>query len=387
MNIIILSPHFPPNMRHFCDRLKKSGANVLGIADAAYERLLPELRNNLTEYFRVDDMEDYDQILRACGFFTHKYGKIDRIESHNEYWLETEAQVRSDFNIAGINKNKIDKITRKSEMKKIFRKAGIDVAEGEMVSTLSRARAFVKKNGFPVIAKPDRGVGAANTYKLNSTAELVRFFERKPDVPYFMEAFIKGTIYSFDGLTDQHGNLVFYTSHVFSQGIMETVTEDRDIFYYALKEMPPDLERAGVEAVRAFNIQEKFFHLEFFYNTPDKKIYAIEVNVRPPGGLTLDMFNYAHSFDIYQEWVNILQTNTFTATPERTHYCGYIGRKHNKNYTYSDADIYARFDQQIVHQEELAPVLSKALGNIGYVAKAATLDELIDIEQFIHKTS
>jgi carbamoylphosphate synthase large subunit len=142
-------------------------------------------------------------------------------------------------------------------MKKIFRKAGIDVAEGEMVSTLSRARAFVKKNGFPVIAKPDRGVGAANTYKLNSTAELVRFFERKPDVPYFMEAFIKGTIYSFDGLTDQHGNLVFYTSHVFSQGIMETVTEDRDIFYYALKEMPPDLERAGVEAVRAFNIQEK----------------------------------------------------------------------------------------------------------------------------------
>jgi len=66
-------------------RLKDMGINVLGIADAPYEELNDELKGALTEYYKVDNMEDYDQVLKAVGFFTHKYGKIDRVESHNEH--------------------------------------------------------------------------------------------------------------------------------------------------------------------------------------------------------------------------------------------------------------------------------------------------------------
>jgi len=42
-------------------------------------------------------MHNYDEMLRALGYFTHRYGKIDRIDSLNEYWLETEARLRTDF--------------------------------------------------------------------------------------------------------------------------------------------------------------------------------------------------------------------------------------------------------------------------------------------------
>ena len=79
--------------------LNDHGVKVLGIASEPYENLDEELIDSLTEYYRVDDMEDYNQLLRACGYFTFKYGKIDFIESHNEYWLEKEAQLRTDFNV------------------------------------------------------------------------------------------------------------------------------------------------------------------------------------------------------------------------------------------------------------------------------------------------
>ena len=83
----------------FPDRLKKNGVNVLGIADCPYEQLDEKVRNALTEYYRVDNMEDYDQMYRAVAYFTFKYGKIDWLESNNEYWLEQDARLRTDFHI------------------------------------------------------------------------------------------------------------------------------------------------------------------------------------------------------------------------------------------------------------------------------------------------
>ena len=52
MNVVFLSPHFPPNWYLFATALHEQGANVLGIADAPYEELRPELRDALTEYYR-----------------------------------------------------------------------------------------------------------------------------------------------------------------------------------------------------------------------------------------------------------------------------------------------------------------------------------------------
>ena len=101
MNYIYLSPHFPPNYYNFCVALRKYGVNVLGLADTQFEHLHPELQHAFTEYFRVEDLHNYDQLVKALGYFTFKYGKIDGIDSNNEYWLETEAKLRTDFNING----------------------------------------------------------------------------------------------------------------------------------------------------------------------------------------------------------------------------------------------------------------------------------------------
>ncbi|MDM8536806.1 ATP-grasp domain-containing protein [Desulfobacterales bacterium HSG17] len=406
MNIVYLSPHFPPNYYLFSVNLKKMGANVLGIADVSYDELRNELKDAITEYYRVDNMEDYEQILRACGYFTHAYGKIDHIESHNEYWLETEARLRTDFNIPGTKTHQVARITRKSEMKNLFQKAGVEVARGKVTKNLESAKSLIQETGYPVVCKPDRGVGAADTFMINNDEELNSFFSESGQTKlyqtqynktqynktqhnktkYIMEEFIAGDIYSFDGLTDRDGNIVFYTSHVFSQGIMETVNEDRDIFYYSLCDIPEDLEKAGLNTVKAFHIRGKFFHLEFF-RTKDNRLVGLEMNARPPGGLTTDMFNFANNIDVYEEWANIVINNKFKATYSRPYHCGYIGRKINKNYINSHRAIMQKFGHIVVYHGPIDSVFSAAIGNYAYLANSADLEDLKKAAEFIQDTA
>ncbi|MBQ3009914.1 MAG: carbamoylphosphate synthase large subunit, partial [Oscillospiraceae bacterium] len=69
MNFVFVSPNFPKTYWMFCDRLKKNGANVLGIGDCPYDDLQWELKNCLTEYYKVSSLANYDEMYRAVAYF------------------------------------------------------------------------------------------------------------------------------------------------------------------------------------------------------------------------------------------------------------------------------------------------------------------------------
>ncbi len=383
MNFVFLSPHFPPNYYLFAVHLKNLGANVLGLGDEPYDLLRPELKAGLTEYFQVSNLHNYDELQRACGYFTHRYGKIDRLDSHNEYWLATEARLRTDFNIQGIKDDTIARIKQKSLMKEVFRSAGVQVARGRVVRSLEDARQLIAETGYPVVAKPDSGVGAAKTFKIMNDQDLKSFFAQAPSVDYIMEEFVDGIIMSFDGLADRDGNLVFYTAHQYSQGIMETVNEDANVYYYSLRQIPEDLEEAGRRVLNAFKVSERFFHFEFFRRRSDNCIVALEVNMRPPGGLTTDMFNYANDIDIYFQWAHLLIHNRFTAEYSRKYHCAYIGRKNNRSYLRSHEEVLRDIDCCMVHHEPISGVFSTALGDYGYLVRSPELEAIHAMAEYI----
>jgi hypothetical protein len=386
MNIVFVSPHFPKHYTAFCSQLKTAGATVLGVADAPYEALSPAVREALTEYYRVDDMHDYDQLVRALGYFTSKHGKLDRCESLNEYWLATEARLRDDFNIMGIRGHQIDAIRRKSEMKKRFHQAGVAVAPGRVVHDLAEAQALIAETGYPVVAKPDAGVGALDTFRLDSDADLAALFESLLPVDYILEGFVTGTIVSFDGLADREGKLVFATAHTFSQGIMETVNEGRHISYTSLREIPPRLEELGRRCVAAFEARERFFHIEFFHQGGEDYV-GLEVNMRPPGGFTTDMFNYACDIDIYRAWARLLVHDERKLDYARKYYCTYASRKNGMPYRYSHAEIMASFNDEIVNVVSVPGVFSSALGDVGYIFRSEEMARVQEITNFIHATT
>ena len=360
---------------------------MLGLADVDYNELGPDLHEILTEYYRVDDMHNYDSVLNACRYFEEKYGPIHRLDSHAEYWLETEARLRTDLGIEGIQNDVIEGIKQKSRMKAQFKQAGVPVAAGQICKTLDEATAFVKQHGFPIVAKPDIGVGAAATYKLKSPDELEAFFKNPPNVDYIFEAFISGDIYSFDGLADRNGDPYFYTSHCFSNGIMETVLDNDQLYYYSLREIPKDLEEAGRKVLKAFNVRERFFHFEFFRTHHDGRIVALEVNMRPPGGFTTDMFNYANDIDIYREWAKVVTHQPHNTQWERPYHVIYIARKSHLNYAISHDEILEQYADLLCHHQPIPEVFSTVLGQHGYIARSPELDPLLNMAKHVQTTS
>jgi hypothetical protein len=375
MNYVSFSPHFPPNYIPFCINLRKLGVNVLGLADAPYQELRPDLKAALTEYYRVSNPHNYDEMLRALGYFTHRYGKINRFESHNEYWLESDARLRTDFNIPGFHVEDLAKIKRKSEMKKIFKKARIHTARGLVVKTIAEAEAFIAQVGYPVVVKPDIGVGASKTYKIHNPAELTAFFATKPPVDTIIEEFIAGIIQTFDGLTDQNGEIVFCNAMHFSEGVMDLVNQSLDFWYYTLRKIPADLEAAGRRLVAAYQLKERFFHFEFF-RTPEGKLVGLEVNMRPPGGLTTDMFNFANDINVYYEYANVVVNNRFDAIVNRPYFCAYIGRRLNRPYLHPHSEVITAFPRLLVHHEQICGVFTPAIGDYGYLLRSPDLGEL-----------
>lgn len=376
MNIVFLSPHFPPNFYNFCVRLREQGANVFGIADQHHSELRPELRNALTEYYRVSDMHKYDELIRAVGYFTYTHGKMDRIDSQNEYWLETEARLRTDFNIPGIKLDNIYKIKRKSEMKHVFERAGLTPARGEVCRSEAELRGFIEEVGLPVVAKPDIGVGATKTYKIECEDDIVRYLAEKPDLDYIVEEFISWSIVTYDGLTDSGGNVVFSASHRYSKGVMEAVNEDSDIYYYSMREIEPNLEEAGMVTLRAFDVRERFFHFEFFM-FEDGTVVPLEVNMRPPGGFTMDMFNFANDFDSYKAWAEIIVKGKSTQKSSRAYFVIYVGRKDHIPYAISHHDILEQYKSMILFQDRMDSAFSRAIGNHGYLLRHKELPPLI----------
>ena len=156
---------------------------------------------------------------------------------------------------------------------------------------------------------------------------------------------------------------------------METVNDKLEMYYYSMRTLPEGLEKVGREAVQAFQVKERFFHIEFFQTEPGKWV-ALEINMRPPGGLTMDMFNYANDINLYQEWANIVVHNQFTSQYSRPYLCAYIGRKDNHLHRFSHQEILKQFGSNLVYYEHINPIMAPALGDDGYVVRSRDLDTL-----------
>ena len=383
MNFVFVSPHFPHTYWQFCDRLKKNGLNVLGIGDAPYDSLEEPLKAALTEYYRVDSLEDYDRVYRAVAFFAFKYGKIDWIESMNEYWLEQDARLRTDFNITtGIREDRISFIKEKSLMKKLYLEAGIPTARQHVVTDREVGKVFIREVGYPVIVKPDVGVGATHTWKLENDADLEAFYDNLPAAPYVMEEFIEGEICSYDAILDSRCEPLFVSMTVWPP-VMDIVNKDLDLMYYTCPEVPEGLRKLGRKTVKAFGVDRRFVHLEFFRLTKARKglgkvgdFVALEVNMRPAGGYTPDMMDFAHSTDVYQIYADMVAFDERRVPESPAHaYCVYASRKDGHTYARTHEEIMAKYGGRMMMQEEMPPMNWPQMGRYMYTARLETFEE------------
>ena len=384
-NFIFISPNFPVIYWKFCAELKNNGLRVLGIGDCPFDELKQELRDSLHEYYKVSNLENYDEVFRAVAFFTYKYGQIDWLESNNEYWLERDAKLRTAFHITtGFMEGDIDRIKYKSAMKAYYAKAGIPTARYHIVEDYESARAFANMVGYPVIVKPDNGVGASSTYRLTSDEELQYFFATKDEHVYIMEEMVKGYVRTYDAIIGPGGEPVLETGNVTPNSLMDVVNTADNSIYYIVKELPEHMLDIGRRTVKAFGVENRFVHLEYFVLTEDQAglgkegdVIGLEVNMRPAGGYTPDMYNFAYELDVYKIWADMIAFGKNSVPMDRPrHYCAFVGRRDGKNFVMDHNAVMAKYGYNMKMQGRIPEALSGAMANEMYVANFDTEEQM-----------
>ncbi len=391
MNFVFVSPNFPLNYYHFVVALHKNGVNVLGIGDTPYDNLNDELKEALTEYYYVSDLTNYNELVKAMGYFTFRYGKIDWVESLNEYWLENDARLRSDFNIStGLKANEISRYKLKSVMKKYYEIAGVKTARYHLVRQKEDCLKFIQEVSYPVVVKPNNGVGASDTWKINNEDDLDVFFSRKREIEYIMEEYVDGYIRTFDGVSDSLARPLYTVSHVEMDSLMDSVLEDHSCWYYIDKDIPASLRNAGERVLLAFQAKNRFFHLEFFIAKSDKvgrwkkgEVIGLEVNMRCPGGYTVDMENFSGSLDLYQVWADMV-TYGENRHPlgDTRYYCDYIGRRNSRKYKHTLEEIEKKYGPVLKMKGEIPFALTDDMGDLFYMANFKTFDDVQEFAKF-----
>lgn len=383
-NFVFISPNFPESYWKFCAELKNNGLRVLGIGDCPYDELKPELKNALHEYYKVSNLENYDEVFRAVAFLTYKYGKIDYLESNNEYWLERDAKLRTEFHITtGFNEEDIQKVKYKSAMKAYYAKAGVPTARYHLVDDLESSAAFAAEVGYPVVVKPDNGVGASHTYRITNEEELRDFFANKDDVRYIMEELVKGVVRTYDGIIDWDGNPLFEIGNVTPSCLMDVVNTGDNSIYYIVKELPEKLREMGRKTVEAFGVKGRFVHLEYFVLTEDQEglgkagdFVGLEVNMRPAGGYSPDMYNYAYETDVFKIWADMIAFNKSTKEIGNRHFCAFVGRRDGKRFVMDHNAIMEKYGSRMKINCRLPAALASAMGDQIYIANVETQEEL-----------
>ena len=394
-NFLFISPNFPENYWMFCRELKKNGLNVLGIGDQPYEELSQGLKDSLDEYYKVSSLENEEEVYRAVAFLIFKHGRIDWLESNNEYWLERDARLRTAFHItSGFQEDDIPRIKYKSRMKEYYARVGIPTARYHLVDTMEGCRKFIEEVGYPVVVKPDNGVGASHTYRLENQEQLEEFMQTKEaDVSYIMEEFVFAEVNSYDAIIDSHGNPIFETGNVSPVSIMDIVNNEDNAIFYIVKEIAGDTRQAGRATAKSFNVRSRFVHFEFFRLQKDQEglgrkgeLVGLEVNMRPSGGFSPDMMDFACTTDVYKIWADMIAFDKTEMHPGERQYCAFAGRRDGKRFVLSHEAVMEKYRQNIRMEDRLPEVLADAMGNQIYIAVFPTRHEMENFFQDILKS-
>lgn len=381
MNVLFLSPNFPPHYGHFCRALAERGARVLGVGDALPSDLDADLR--LTDYVHVADLGRYDDVLRAVGLLVSRHGRIQHVDSLNEHWLPLEAMLREDFNVPGPRPAAIAKARSKSEMARAFAASGIPAPRGVRVHSAEELRHAAMETGYPIVFKPDVGVGASGAVEVRGDADLEGLLASGVSEGVVQEL-VSGTVVSFDGLCDRDGRIVYFTAFRNCAGVLEIVRDQLDVYYYTLRDIPPELERLGRAMVGAFDLRGSFFHAELF-ERPDGRYVALEINLRPAGGFSTDLMNYASDIDVYRLWADVVVGRDVSGfSYERTYHAAHASRR-PRAYALDHDAVLRALGPALMKHGELPPAIAHAMGSPVYLIRHDSEIELLRLIRAVHQ--
>ena len=118
-------------------------------------------------------------------------------------------------------------------------------------------------------------------------------------------------------------------------------------------------------------------HFEFFRLKRDYEnlgaagtIVGLEVNMRPSGGFTPDMLNYANSVNVFKIWADMVAFDSSSVDQNQEHFfCAYVGRRSSREYQHTHVELLSKYRANITMSDRMPDVLASAMGDQMYLAK------------------
>ncbi|MBF0546347.1 MAG: hypothetical protein HQM08_18020 [Candidatus Riflebacteria bacterium] len=382
MNLVFLLTNPNADFSYFLNRLQASGFLIFGISDSPKSSLPVEIRASLKEHFKIDHPEALDQILTACVQIRNEFGPIERFETLQNRFLEIEAVIREKFGIFGPKPAEIPFFKKKTLMKATFEAAGANVPRTKPLVDKRSALKFTGRK-YPVFIKPETSrENIYDNFLVSSEEELNRFFAIKYDHQYIIQEYLGGRQESFNGLTDNQGNIVFFNCNFFSPDLCTTASSNENLSILSPMNVPADLEETGRAIVKAAKLNERFFVIEFI-RTNDGKLYPIDLKMAIPPHLGCHIFNYSSDIDVFSLWANCINRVQSEFTFKRLYSVSFAGRKYNRSYKYSHDEIVSKCGKSLVYSGVNQSGDISLSGNFLYLLRSKDEQELKDLVNYI----
>ncbi|HSG48237.1 MAG TPA: hypothetical protein VLA43_10525, partial [Longimicrobiales bacterium] len=133
-----------------------------------------------------------------------------------------------------------------------------------------------------------------------------------------MEEFVRGEEHSFDSIF-LGDRIVWHSINDYLPAALDVVREPWIQWSVLLPREVDDpryaeVKRVAGEALRALGMRDGMSHMEWF-RRPDGSVAISEVGARPPGARFVHLISWAHDFDLFRAWADLVVHHRFQPRP------------------------------------------------------------------------
>jgi biotin carboxylase len=329
--VLMIMPGYPGEMPHFTRGLSEQGAQVIGVAQGAWEEL-PELaQRHLSGYIQVPEL--FSDEPRAIARIRAAVGDraIDRVCCLWEPGVELAAAIREAVGAPGQSREQAHAFRNKDVMKQVLAAAGVRVPRHAAADTVRGVREAAEQVGYPLIIKPIAGAGSQDTYRCDDAADVEAALAKLGHVPEVnVEEFIDGEEFTYDTICAGGDIRYFHIGYYRPRPLIARTEEwisPQTLSYRHVDDPRVAGGRAlGEQVIAAMGYDTGFTHMEW-YRKPDGEVVFGEIAARPPGARTVDLMNFASDIDLFVGWAEAELHGTFSIEVERKYNCACITKR------------------------------------------------------------
>lgn len=331
-HVVFIAPRFLENTMNYVRAFAALPEVSLSLVSEDPEDSLPDqLRARIAGHYRVGNSLDPEHLIPAVRAIARGVGKVDRLTGALEQLQVPMAEVRDALDIEGMGSAVAHHFRDKDRMKEVLRAHRVPVARSALVSSLGELHDFLHRVGFPIIVKPPAGLGARNTHRVSSPAELAALaaagLAPSPQAPLQVEEFVRAREHTCETVTIK-GQVVWRSGTRYFPTPLE-VLETPWIKYCVL--LPREADLPEVEAFHPINSAAlaallgssastaagtALTHMEWFLRE-DGSALVNEVGARPPGAQIMPLMGLAHETNFFERWARLIALDEFTPLPRK----------------------------------------------------------------------